>query len=252
MTFFLFLLTFFALLYLIYMRTVRFIGDFNLDKDEIYIKDERIHHHSTDVLRLKQGDTFVLGDGVGDEADVRILDIDDNGLTVKVNEVRQNKNEPDKNLTLFCSIVKRGNFEEIARMITQIGVTRIVPIVSERTVKKGLKRDRLEKIIVEAAEQSDRGVLPFLEQKLDYKKALDVIEFKEGDIVFLDSGADSHISDLDLNNDDTFLFIGPEGGFSKDEIKYAKSKNVEFVNLGKTTLKTETAAVSSTFFLLNN
>lgn len=233
------------------MRTIRFIGDFNLDKDEINIDDERIYHHSTEVLRLKKGDIFVLGDGLGKEADVQIIEMDDKSLTVKVEEVRENKNEPDKDLTLFCSIVKRGNFEEIARMVTQIGVTRIVPVVTERTVKTGLKRDRLEKIIFEAAEQSDRGALPFLEETVEFKRAVNVINSNDGDFVLLHPHSGVDIKDLELKKDNLFLFIGPEGGFTDREVSYAKDKGVKVSNLGKTTLKTETAAVASTFFLLN-
>lgn len=234
------------------MRTIRFIGDFNLGKDEIYIEDERIYHHSTEVLRLKKGDFFVLGDGLGKEADVRIIEMNDKSLTVKVEEVRNNDNEPKKELTLFCSIVKRGNFEEIARMTTQIGVTRIVPMITKRTVKTGLKKDRLKKIIIESAEQSDRGVLPFLEEKVNFERAVNLIDSNDGDFILLhpDSGVD--INDLKLEQDKIFLFIGPEGGFTEKEVSYAKEKGFLISNLGKTTLKTETAAVGSTFFLLNN
>ena len=158
------------------MRLHRFIGDFsfeegsasggNFSKNKLTISDKELVNQIKNVLRLKIGDEIRLDDGKEKSALAEIISITRAGIEVDISEVSENKNELPIYGTLYCSILKRENFELVAQKATEIGIKEIVPIISSRTIKLNLREDRLEKIIKEAAEQSGRGIVPKLNKPM--------------------------------------------------------------------------------------
>ena len=160
------------------MRLHRFIGDFDLKKGNLSITDGDFLNQARNVLRLKIGDRFILSDGKGKEAEGILEGLDKKSALVHISNRSENKNEPERKVVLYCALIKRENFEWVAQKATEVGVSTIVPLISERTVKLNLKKERLGKIIKEAAEQSGRTVVPSLSDPMDFNDAL--VEAKKG------------------------------------------------------------------------
>ncbi|MDD2658034.1 MAG: RsmE family RNA methyltransferase, partial [Candidatus Pacebacteria bacterium] len=127
----------------------------------------------------------------------------------------------------------------------ELGVKEIVPIIADRTVKLGLKRDRLEKIIKEASEQSGRGILPVLSDSVAFGDAMRAAEANDLNLFFELGGKSLEGSKLDLGKYKKIgIFIGPEGGWSEDELKL-KSEKLKVCGLSPFTLRAETAAIAA-------
>ena len=236
------------------MAIQRFFGNFDFFKEEINkkieISDKNIIHQIKNVLRLKIGDEIVLCDGKLNEAKSKIADFGKNNLKLEMIDIIRNNNEPEKDVILYCAILKKENFELVVQKAVEIGVKKIIPIITKRTVKLNLKYDRLEKIIKEAAEQSGRGILPVLHKAIDFKKAVEVAEQNNINLFFDISGKKITENQLKLNQEKIGLFIGPEGGWETGELEFAKENNFKILNLGKLTLRAETAAIIASYISL--
>src|SRR3989344_1684412 len=155
------------------MRLNRFFLNIDLDSPKIRITDLEVLNQVRNVLRLKSGDQFVICDGKLNEALVSVDTFNKDSIEAEVLSVNRNQNEPERHVVLYCSVLKKENFELVAQKATEVGVKEIVPIITERTVKLNLNIERLEKIIKEAAEQSGRGIVPVLHKPIEFEKALD-------------------------------------------------------------------------------
>jgi len=151
----------------------------------------------------------------------------------------KNGTVPQHKITLYQSIIKKDKMEWVVEKATELGVTKIVPIISERSEKKGFNVDRARKIAIEASEQCGRGDIPQIVEPITIEKA---ISQAEKAIVFDSSG--KSLKELDKIETKS-IFIGPEGGWSENEISKFKSQNFEILNLGDLTLRAETAAIVS-------
>ena len=208
--------------------------------------DAAMLHQLHKVLRAQVGMQMILLDGLGMEYTVEITSLTRQQITAQVVEERRNQGEPAISITLYQALPKKRElFEEILQHGTEVGITRFVPILTARTAGKGLHNvPRLERILQEAAEQSERGVVPSLGEVLPYEKALaEAAGFK---IL-----ADSYISDPLLADilpqirgfAQVSIFVGPEGGFTEAEVAMAQSLGVVNFSLGPRILRTETAGV---------
>lgn len=235
------------------MRLHRFIGDFNLEQSRFKVSDEEILNQVRNVLRLKKGDSLVLADGKLNEAVVEIVVSDKKFIEVEVLEKTINIKESNMHSSLYCSILKRENFEWVCQKATECGIKEIIPVISARTIKFGYKKERLDKIIKEAAEQSGRGELPVLGEALKFEEALE--EAKENNLNLFFQMDSPLISKEDVGKAGKIgIFVGPEGGWNDEELELIKceiEKNGKFkmAGLGKTTLRAETAAVVASWFV---
>lgn len=235
------------------MRLHRFIGNFNLEQSNFKILDEEILNQARNVLRLGNGDSLILADGNLNEAVVKITELDKKFMEVEVVEKSLNKNESEVYGVLYCSILKRENFEWVCQKATECGIKEIVLVVSARTIKLGFKKERLEKIIREAAEQSGRGMLPILREPQKFTEALENAEQNDLNLFFeMDSPL---INKQQIEKEEKVgIFIGPEGGWSEEELSAVKneiknSDKFKMAGLGKTTLRAETAAVAASWMV---
>ncbi len=235
------------------MRLHYFIGDFNFSEKNIKIIEPDLVNQFRNVLRFKVGDKIILGDGKMNEVLAEIAEIKKEFIDVKILEVRLNKNEPRKEIILYCAILKRENFELACQKATEIGVGKIVPIICQRTIKFGLKEERLKKIIQEAAEQSGRGIIPELGQIISFEKAIEQAKNNNFNLLFDVSGSELVKTKLELAAAKKIgIFIGPEGGWEEKEIEIAKNeKKFKVSSLGKLTLRAETAAIIGTYIAIH-
>lgn len=225
------------------MKVHRFIGPFSLVPGPFFLTDQEVIHQICDVLKLRPEEEIILCDGRGIEALGKITGRDEKGIQLALGEITPNKAEPGHQVALYCSVLKKENFELVCQKATEAGVTEIIPVITERTVKQGLRPERLEKIIREAAEQSGRGVLPRLAEAMDFEKGLtDSARF--GARCLCDPGGQSWGSS---QGKDVAVFIGPEGGWSENEIELAKKAGLSAVSFGQRILRGETAAIIATF-----
>lgn len=202
------------------------------------------------VLRKRVGERIILLDGSGKEAKAEIKKFLKDKIEVKILEIRENKTEPKIFVSLYCSILKKANFEFVVQKATEIGVKEIIPLICKNTVKLGLSLERLRKIAKEAAEQSKRGILPTISEPLNFKEAIEMAESSNLKILFDSSGKD--FLKIFKNANKISIFVGPEGGWAKEEIELARRKNFEIVNLGKLNLRSETAATVGSFLAVNS
>lgn len=230
------------------MRLHRFIGNFNFNGKELVVTDDELINQWRNVLRLKTGDTLILCNGKGQEAEAIIEEMNKGEIILSLKDINTPDREPEKSASLFCAVLKRENFELVVQKATEIGITRIVPLLTERTVKTGFNRDRLEKIIREACEQSGRTILPELKDPVDFATAITKVNPLET-VLFDLSGEVAIPCTLNPN---PCIFVGPEGGFSEKEVILAKDKGCTIASLGSLTLRGETAAIVASYLAVQN
>ncbi|HBB56832.1 TPA: 16S rRNA methyltransferase [Patescibacteria group bacterium] len=240
------------------MRLNRFFGNFDLNKDYIEITDKETVNQIRNVLRLKIGDTIILCDGNLGEATGQIAEYGKDSVSLGLNDKTTNKNESNRKIILYCPILKKENFEWAVQKAVEVGVSEIMPVITKRTVKLNIKKERVEKIIKEAAEQSGRGILPKLHDAISFDEAIIMAKTNDTNF-FFHVGAPSIVekmkdhANLGQDNDakEIGIFIGPEGGWDEEEIKRIRlSTNFVLAGLGATVLRAETAAIVACFSIL--
>ena len=234
------------------MKIHRFISNFDLSKAQLEINDKEIVNQMKNVLRLKVGELVELCDGKGISTMVDIVEIRKNNIKVKIttplhqDSAGQNST---KKVNLFCAILKKENFELVVQKTTECGVSKIVPIITSRTIKNGLNLERLKKIAKEASEQCGRITIPEILEPIKF------IEITEGsplygiNIIFDANG--KPLGGLAAKGEFINIFIGPEGGWTKEEIEKTKKLNFKTASLGPLTLRGETAAIIATYLIAN-
>jgi 16S rRNA (uracil1498-N3)-methyltransferase len=230
------------------MREDRFFIEAKIEKGKLEISDKEVFHQLKNVLRKEVGDRIILFNGTGIEAEAEIKKFLKDKVEVETLKIKRPEREPKIFLSLFCSILKKSNFELVVQKATEIGTKEIIPIICKNTIKTGLNFKRLEKIAKEAAEQSKRLTLPKIEKILAFEEAIEKARDYDLKILFDISG--KNFSTLNKRGKKVAIFIGPEGGFDKSEIELAKKENFEILNLGKLNLRSETAATVSSFLVI--
>lgn len=229
------------------MKVQRFFIEEKIgEQKRISIYDERLIHQWRNVFRMNTGDEIVLLDNSGSEFPAKFLSLEKNGAEFEILNKIKNEVAPKREVVLYQSLIKKNKFEWVVQKATELGISEFVPILSERSEKKDLNLSRLSIIAREAAEQSGRGELPKLHNLLKLQEALDSI--KNDAIVFDASGSRFETKNYQLQTIN--CFIGPEGGWSSNELSLFKSKNIPTVSLGSMTLRAETAAIAVAVLLL--
>jgi 16S rRNA (uracil1498-N3)-methyltransferase len=232
------------------MRTHRFFGAFTVDGSSVRVVDRELVHQMTAVLRLRPGEHIVLFDGSGEEAVIELRRIGKGEVVGALVERRRNSAEPARRVTLYCALLKRENFEYVVEKAVEAGAARIVPVITARTVKQGLRLDRMRRIAKEAAEQSGRGVVPEVTEPMPLVAAMDDTE-RLGPAVFFDIDAPALARDAMGDGSTVGIFIGPEGGWTPEESEAAAKGGLIVAGLGPLTLRAETAAIIATYVVVH-
>ncbi len=231
------------------MRIHRFyIKNIDISSENTVVTQEtELIHQLKNVLRYKLGQKILFfNDKIG-EIEVEILEIGKKDMSFKY--IRQisniiDNNELGKSVSLYVSIIKNSNFELIIEKAVELGVVEIIPITTERSMKNSLNAQRINKIIKEATEQSGRIDLMKIGDIVDLKNAIKTAK-DVSDIVYFGSlkEKDQETKVKKNNQKKIAVFIGPEGGFSDEELSLFKSENINPLRLGKYVLRAETASI---------
>jgi len=230
------------------MKLHRFIGDFNLTEKSLFSEEKELVHQLKSVLKIKQGEKIILCDGKGKEASFSAM-FQGKGFVFNRESDIVPAWTPLNKITLCLSILKKENFELTVQKATELGVSKIIPIISARTVKTGLNKERITKIAKEAAEQSGRGDILEILPISSFEKCLAI----EGNKIILHPTGKNEKDPIILKP--KIIFIGPEGGWTDEEILVAKQAGISCVSFGPMTMRAETAAIIASFafsFLLND
>lgn len=224
------------------MRIHRFFVPQVLPREgDFIVSNKDLLNQWRNVLRMAEGDKITAFDGSGDEALCEFHALDAKSATLSVVERRAGL-APSREVTLFMSLIKRDNFELVLEKATELGVSRIVPIEAARSEKKGTNRDRTEKILREATEQSGRATVPTLDEVVSLQ---DVFKKYQIPLVAFDPRGEKNAREhFNANTIGPIgVVIGPEGGFTEDELALFSAHDVPLVATGHTILRAETAAI---------
>lgn len=235
---------------------------FFIDKNEISRGQARLlgedEKHIKTVLRAREGEEVTLCDGEGMDYLCRIASLE-RGVLLDVLSQTPCETEPKTKLTLYQGLPKADKMEWIIQKCVEIGIDRIVAVATERAIvkldkKEGKKLERWQKIAEAAAKQSGRGKIPEVCQRvLKFAEAMEEAAGLDGAVIPyekepLENGLRQFVSGF--SGSTAGIFIGPEGGFSEEEIALAKEKGIRPVSLGKRILRTETAGMATAAILL--
>lgn len=235
------------------MKLHRFIGNFDFSRNQVEITNPENIKQIKGVLRLGEGDFLILCDGAGNEFEVKILEISKNAIICEI-EKKLDSKEIGNKVSLYLAILKKENFELAVQKAVECGVSEIIPMITERTVKTGLNAERLEKIIKEASEQCGRTFVPKLYEIMKFENAIED-GLKNQTRIFYDTDTNQSCQScqrscqspaLAISAKSVSIFIGPEGGFVEKENKIAKDSGYTVASLGSLTLRAETAAIVAT------
>ena len=225
-----------------------FPEDIITPKDELYLRDAEARH-CTKVLRKKTGDQFFVIDGLGHEFQVELLREDHAGVSCKILIQRSSPNELPFDMTLAQALIKNDHFDFVVEKTTELGVKRILPIQTERSLvaPRQNRNDRWQKIALSSMKQSRRSVLPVIEAPVPFSQLLKRVSAYDRRIIFHESADVSfqayHQNLTHRPPQSTLVVIGPEGGFTDSEIAAARDVRLDVVSLGRRRLRSETAAV---------
>ena len=216
-----------------------------LTDSEIIVQDAE-HHHLSRVLRLKIGDVILVGDGRGDVAEAVIEEVGREETRCRVTARHARFNEPPVGITLLQGALKNpSKMDWLVEKATELGMTSFVPMMTEHTVAHSVKTDRLRKLAETATKQCLRGRIPDV---LDVASLPDALEAL-GDVRLLvfheQAAAEETIEALTLDSQPLAIFIGPEGGFSNDEIDLLRARGADILTLGPRRLRGETAGLAA-------
>ena len=205
-------------------------------------------HYLTKVMRIKIGENFSLFNRNGEWL-VKISQIQKGIVEFSVLEqVRQKENS--KEIWLAFSPIKSNYFNFMIQKSTELGVTKFIPIITERTIVRKINNERLNKIIIESCEQSNRLFVPELEKTMSLKNFLN--NNVDINIVFGDLNSDNKNLDFNkINLTKPFcVLIGPEGDYTEKEREMIyKFNNIQYLKINNNILRTETAAISAVSIL---
>lgn len=228
-----------------------FVLPTTINGDHAHIKGETAHQIAR-VLRMQPGDRITLLNGQGFEYIVTLLNVGKDDVTGRVESSAEGKSEPRHRITLYLSLLNKADkFEWALQKCTELGASAFVPVRSTRSISDtpgSAKIERWQRIIQEAAEQSGRSSLPALDETLTLQDAFKAEANKPAIIPALEAHTTLRktISDLKhAGQANISIFIGPEGGFTPEELQEATSAKVQPVTLGPRILRAETAAVAA-------
>jgi len=203
--------------------------------------DKSQSHYVSKVMRLKEKEVFSLFNSSG-EWEAKILNITKSIVEFYITkQLRQKENTKD--LWLAFSPIKSNYFNFMIQKATELGVTKFLPIIFERTIVRKINKERLEKVIIEATEQSNRITVPIIEEPQKLKNFLS----NDMNLIFADlNSANTKIDLKKLISKPTCVIIGPEGDFSEGERgEILKFNGVQPIKINENILRSETAVISA-------
>ena len=227
------------------MSNIRLFFSGSLSLNLIAELDKSQSHYVNKVMRVKKNETFSLFNGSGEwEAKIKEISKGIVGFII-TKQLRQKENS--KEIWLVFSPIKSNYFNFMLQKATELGVTKFVPIITERTIVRKINYERVEKIIIEASEQSNRIKVPKVEKTQNLNLFLKNNNHKIN-IIFGDLNTENQNLDpkIKKGNKPICIIIGPEGDFTESEREQILNfKDVQSLKINNNILRTETAAISA-------
>ena len=224
------------------MSNIRLFFSATLSVDMIGKLDKSQSHYLTKVMRVKENEVFSLFNKNG-EWEAKILGISKSIVEFKtIKQLRQKENT--KELWLAFSPIKSNYQNFMIQKATELGVTKFLPIIFERTIVRKINKERLEKIVIEASEQSNRINVPIIEES---QKLNNFLKTNSIDLIFTDLNSNNNkIDKSKLTDRPVCIIIGPEGDFSEAEREEILSfSGVQAIKINENILRSETAVISA-------
>ena len=224
------------------MSNIRLYFSKSLSNNLTDTLDKSQSHYVNKVMRVKENEIFSLFNSSG-EWEAKILNISKGIVEFNVTkQLRQKENS--KELWFAFSPIKSNYFNFMIQKATELGVTKFIPIIFDRTIVRKINKERLEKVIIEASEQSNRINVPDIE---DPKSLDDFLNNNKVDLIFTDLNSENTRIDLKKVTDKpTCVIIGPEGDFSEEErAEILKFSGVQPLKINENILRSETAVISA-------
>lgn len=232
----------------------RFFTD-SIDENNIFLDGENARHIGRS-LRMRPNEELTVCCS-GTDYDCVIRQITESCVYLDLADKHPCLAEPSVDVTLFQAVPKSDKLEFIIQKATELGASRIVPVLTERCISRPDRRDfskklaRLQKIAEEAAKQSGRGKIPEITPVVSYGECLQMIKSLDVSVILYEGEGGKHFSEVPLDNIKTAgILIGSEGGFSAKEAEAAVNTGAERVWLGKRILRCETAPISALSILM--
>lgn len=208
--------------------------------------------HISKVLRMHTGEDITLVSPDKTQYECKISLITQGEVTVDIISQKPCENEPDVFVTLYQALPKGDKMDFIVQKCTELGISRIVPMISARCVsrpdEKSLKKkcERWQKIALQAAMQSRRGIIPEVTPCISFKEATEQTKQNEKTVFFYEMGGESVRKILNGTKPKTVgMFIGSEGGFEQSEVDSVTAIGGQAATLGKRILRAETAPLAA-------
>ncbi len=237
-----------------------YIDDNQYDGEFVRVTGSDVNHISN-VLRLQKGDWVILCNGEGTDYTGRIEEFEPDEVLVKILKVSEAGSELPSKIYLFQGLPKSDKMEFIIQKAVETGVFEVIPVNMKRCVKKINEEKKLAKKLARwnqiseaAAKQSGRGIVPSVKSIMSFKEALEYARSLDYTLMPYEL---EEVNDKSRENfreaitgKSIGIFIGPEGGIDESEVQLALENGVKAVSLGKRILRTETAGIVTTSFLI--
>lgn len=229
-----------------------FVPKESIKEENIVLQGSDVNH-IRNVLRMRVGEKIIISDGIDKEYKCEIIDITEEDVMCKILDVDGMVAELPSKIYLLQGLPKMDKMELIIQKAVELGVYEIIPVATKRAVvkldekKSATKVKRWNSISESAAKQSKRSIIPKVSEVVSFKQAVDLIKDFDTAIIPYEQETNilesKKIFDQIKEGTNVAIMIGPEGGFSDSEIKYARENNVKPISLGKRILRTETAGL---------
>lgn len=232
------------------MELRRFYVDKNSINDDNVCLYGESYIHATRVLRFKPSYKLIVCDGSGMDYYCEVIDIDKEKVSCKILERIENNNEHKCKLILSIGLIKSERFDVAIQKAVELGVSEIIPFISENTSEKNFKEERVNRIVVEACKQCGRSILPTVhklatfEEMLAKGEGLKLFAYEKEDSLTLKTCLDNNSHDEAIT-----LVVGSEGGFTEREAERAISHEYKSISLGNRILRAETASIAGLAYI---
>ena len=226
------------------MSNIRLFHPKNIIENTTGLLSKEHTHYVANVMRMKRGSNINFFNKEGEWLS-EIIFLDRDRVEVKfLNKTKESSKL--SNIELAICLVKKSPMEIILQKATELGVSRITPIISERTEVKELNYERAQKIVIEATEQSNQLNPPELSKVIKLKDFLEKLD-DESKFLFADVNSQNNLQKKDVEGDTLkTILIGPEGDFSPNEREYILAKaNTTSFSISKNILRSDTAVISA-------
>lgn len=236
-----------------------FVDDAQIGKEFITIIGSDVNHIKN-VLRMKPGEKIRVSNQKGQDYFCSIIELGNDFVQADILDSEAANTELSSKIYLFQALPKGDRMETVIQKAVELGVHEIIPVAMKYCVvkldakKAENKRKRWQAIAESAAKQSKRSLIPVVHEVMSFKEALSYAKECKVNLVPYENERGMEATKeavLELKKDDTIsVMIGPEGGFSEEEIELVKEENMKIISLGKRILRTDTAAIATLSMLM--